>query len=136
MELAGIDIRIKNTFEPSHPGTLISRDYISPEPRVEIVSGSRKVLAIEVHDPMMVGEVGFDGRIMQYFVKYDVSYILKSTNANSITMVVWDNEKARELVSVLREVFYQVTATNGNCMCDGIEHCSTRFSLQSCTGTL
>ncbi|MFA6795029.1 MAG: aspartate kinase, partial [Proteiniphilum sp.] len=110
LELAGIDIRIKNTFEPAHPGTLISRDYISPEPRVEIVSGSRKVIAIEVHDPMMVGEVGFDGRIMQYFVKYDVSYILKSTNANSITMVVWDNEKSRELIAVLRDVFYQVTA--------------------------
>jgi len=29
---AGINIRIKNTFEPNHPGTLISRDYISPEP--------------------------------------------------------------------------------------------------------
>ncbi len=110
LELAGINIRIKNTFEPSHPGTLISRDYISPDPRVEIVSGSRKVLAIEVHDPMMVGEVGFDGHLMQYFVKHGVSYILKSTNANSITMVVWDSEKSRELVRVLQEQFYQVTA--------------------------
>src|SRR5690554_6873789 len=110
LELANINIRIKNTFEPQHPGTLISRDYISPEPRVEIVSGSRKVLAIEVHDPMMVGEVGFDGRIMQYFVKYDVSYILKSTNANSITMVVWDNENSKEVIKVLEGVFYQVDA--------------------------
>ncbi len=110
LELAGIDIRIKNTFDPNHPGTVISRDYISPEPRVEIVSGSRKVIALEVHDPMMVGEVGFDGRIMQYFVKYGVSYILKSTNANSITMVIWENNKGKELVKVLKEVFYQVTA--------------------------
>lgn len=109
LELAGINIRIKNTFEPEHPGTLISRDYVSPEPRVEIVSGSRKVLAIEVHDPMMVGEVGFDGHIMQYFQKYDVSYILKSTNANSITMVVWDNEKSHELIKALKNVFYQIT---------------------------
>ena len=110
LELAGIDIRIKNTFEPNHPGTLISYDYVSPEPRVEIVSGSRKVIAVEVHDPMMVGEVGFDGQIMNYFQKYGVSYILKSTNANSITMVVWDNEKSHELIKVLQNVFYQVTA--------------------------
>jgi len=53
------------------------------------------VIAIEVHDPMMVGEIGFDGRIMNYFVKHGVSYILKSTNANSITMVVWDNETSK-----------------------------------------
>ena len=110
LELAGIDIRIKNTFEPDHPGTIISADYISPEPRVEIVSGSRKVIAIEVHDPMMVGEVGFDGRIMSYFVNHGVSYILKSTNANSITMVVWDNDKSKELINVISDIFYQVSA--------------------------
>lgn len=109
LELAGINIRIKNTFEPDHPGTLISRDYISPEARVEIVSGSRKVTAIEIHDPMMVGEVGYDARIMSYFQQQGVSYILKSTNANSITMVVWENEKSAELVKVLKKVFYQVT---------------------------
>lgn len=117
LELAGINIRIKNTFEPEHPGTLISRDYISPEPRVEIVSGSRKVLAIEVHDPMMVGEVGFDGRIMHYFQKFNVSYILKSTNANSITMVVWDEEKSGELVKMLKDVFYQVTTLPAAIVC-------------------
>ena len=109
LELANIKIRIKNTFEPEHPGTLISHDYISPDPRVEIVSGTRKVTAIEIHDPMMVGEVGFDARIMHYFQKYGVSYILKSTNANSITMVVWDDEKSAALIETLKEVFYQVT---------------------------
>lgn len=109
LELAEINIRIKNTFQPEHPGTLISRDYISPEARVEIVSGSRKVIAIEVHDPMMVGEVGYDARIMSYFQQQGVSYILKSTNANSITMIVWENEKSAELVKVLKDVFYQVT---------------------------
>ncbi|HBG41262.1 aspartate kinase [Limibacterium fermenti] len=117
LELAGINIRIKNTFEPKHPGTIISRDYISPEPRVEFVSGSRKVLAIEVHDPMMVGEVGFDARIMQYFEKYDVSYILKSTNANSITMVVWDNKKSEDLIRALEHVFYQVTVLPAALVC-------------------
>lgn len=117
LELAGINIRIKNTFEPEHPGTVISRDYISPTPRVEIVSGSRKVIAIEIHDPMMVGEVGYDARIMQYFQKYNVSYILKSTNANSITMVVWDNEKSNELVKNIKNIFYQVTAVPAAIVC-------------------
>lgn len=117
LELAGINIRIKNTFEPEHPGTLISRDYISPEPRVEIVSGSRKLIAIEIHDPMMVGEVGFDARIMQYFQQFGVSYILKSTNANSITMVVWDEDKSNELIKLLKGVFYQVTVMPAAIVC-------------------
>lgn len=108
LELNGINIRIKNTFEPAHPGTLITKEYVSPEPKIEIVSGSDKVLAIEIHDPMMVGEVGFDLRIMTYFEASGVSYILKSTNANSITMVVWDNYKSRELVTILEKEFYEV----------------------------
>lgn len=108
LELANINIRIKNTFEADHPGTLITKDYISEMPKIEIVSGTDKVVAIEIHDPMMVGEVGFDLKIMQIFAKYGVSYILKSTNANSITMVVWDNVKSRDLIAELEMNFYQV----------------------------
>ena len=108
LELANINIRIKNTFEPQHPGTLISRDYISPQPRVEIVSGTRKVIAVEVHDPMMVGEVGFDLGIMQHLDRNKVSYILKSTNANSITFVLWETEKAKRLIEELTANYYRV----------------------------
>ena len=109
LELANINIRIKNTFESEHPGTLITRDYISPHPRAEIVSGTRKVIALEVHDPMMVGEVGFDMGIMKYFHKHKVSYILKSTNANSITSVIWENEKSEGLIQELTQNYYRVT---------------------------
>ncbi len=109
LELAGINIRIKNTFEPEHPGTLISNDYVSPEPKVEIVSGTNNVLAFEVHDPMMVGEVGYDLRIMSILAQHGVSYILKSTNANSITMVVWDKPLVHKMLEELKEVVYQLT---------------------------
>lgn len=109
LEMAGINIRIKNTFEPEHPGTLISKDYFTEKSRIEIVSGTDKVIAVEVHDPMMVGEVGYDLKVMQVFEKYGVSYILKSTNANSITMVIWDKPQAQKLIEELKETFYQIT---------------------------
>ncbi|GHT26573.1 aspartate kinase [Bacteroidia bacterium] len=109
LELAGVKIRIKNTFEPEHPGTLISNDYVSPEPKIEIVSGTDKVIAFEVHDPLMVGEVGYDLRIMEIMMKHNVSYILKSTNANSITMVVWDKPYVHEMLKNLKENVYQLT---------------------------
>lgn len=117
LELAGINIRIKNTFEPDHPGTLITREYVSPEPKVEIVSGTTKVVAVEIHDPMMVGEVGFDLRIMTHFAKYGVSYILKSTNANSITMVLWENPRTKELIEELQQHFYQVRTEAVSIIC-------------------
>jgi aspartate kinase len=109
LELEGIKIRIKNTFEPEHPGTLITREYVSEEAKVEIVSGTDKVIAFEVHDPMMVGEAGYDLRLMEIMKHHNVSYILKSTNANSITMIVWDKPYVHRMLEELARKVYQVT---------------------------
>jgi aspartate kinase len=109
LELAGINIRIKNTFEPEHPGTLISKSYVDQKAKVEIISGSDKVIAIEIHDPHMVGEVGFDLQIMEILKKHRVSYILKATNANSITQVLWEKDISNEIIAELKERFYEVT---------------------------
>ncbi|MDR1172207.1 MAG: aspartate kinase [Bacteroidales bacterium] len=108
LEMNGINIRIKNTFEPEHEGTLITRGYVSPTSKVEIVSGTDKVTAIEIYDPMMVGEVGFDMKIMEIFAQHEISYILKSTNANCITMVVWDSPAAETLAAELSSRYEEV----------------------------
>ncbi|MDR0686847.1 MAG: aspartate kinase [Dysgonamonadaceae bacterium] len=117
LELARVKIRIKNTFEPEHPGTLISGEYISPEPKVEIVSGTDKVIAFEIHDPLMVGEVGYDLRVMEHMKHHNVSYILKSTNANSITMVVWDKPYVHRMLEELDRKVYRLTIRSAAIVC-------------------
>lgn len=108
IELAGINTRIKNTFDPTHPGTLITREYRGEESRVEIISGTDMVSAIEVHDPLMVGVVGYDRQLMEVVEKHGLSYILKSTNANSITMVFWEKDLTRDLITELEETYFEV----------------------------
>jgi aspartate kinase len=117
LEVSGINIRVKNTFEPEHPGTLISRDYRESAPRVEIITGSDRVIAIEVHDPLMVGSVGFDKGIMDVFEHFNVSYILKSTNANSITQVIWEKDLSDALLAKLKEKYYQVSVQECALVC-------------------
>ncbi len=109
LEIAGIPIRIKNTFEPDHPGTLITREYSGEESRVEIISGTDRVVAMEVHDPLMVGQVGFDLDMMKVVERYGISYILKATNANSITMVIWERDFSEALVAELKALYHLVT---------------------------
>ena len=109
LEVAGINIRIKNTFEPEHPGTLISREYRGGKSKVEMVTGTDKVVAIEVHDPFMVGHVGFDLNLMKIIQKYNISYILKATNANSITMVIWEKDLSSQLLEELRGNYHRIT---------------------------
>src|SRR5690606_16153622 len=41
-----IPLRVKNTFEPDHAGTLITREYVSTQPKVEIIAGRKGVMEI------------------------------------------------------------------------------------------
>ena len=102
MELKDIPIRIKNAFDPDHPGTLISRDFISPESKIDMICGRNDILAIEVFDSCMVGQSGYDHELLAYLAKYRISYITKNTNANTITHYV--PEKARKLDKCLEEM--------------------------------
>jgi len=102
MELQNIPIRVKNAFDPASPGTVISKDYISPEPRVDMICGRGDILAIETFDPEMVGEPGYDFRLMQAFYHNKVSYIAKNTNANTITHYV--SERSRGVAQALKEI--------------------------------
>jgi aspartate kinase len=117
LEKHGIPLRIKNTFEPDHPGTLISKTYIGRESRVEIIAGSDQVIVIEVHDSSMVGESGFDMNIMQLFYRHGISYIMKATNANSITLVIWEKDRSEELLRDLRGKYELVTVTQQAIVC-------------------
>lgn len=102
MEQKNIPIRVANTFQPDHPGTLISNDYVSPTPRVEMICGRSDIIAVEVHDPNMVGESGYDYRIMENFYRNHISYIAKNTNANTITHYV--SSRNRNLPQCLEEI--------------------------------
>ncbi len=117
MELAGIAIRLKNTFEPDHAGTLITKSYVGKQARVEVIAGSPKVTAVEIHDPSMVGTVGFDLGVMELFQKHGISYILKATNANSITHVVWEKSVTSAFVEELENRYEQVNVVPSAIVC-------------------
>lgn len=109
LEINGINLRIKNTFEPAHPGTLITREYVSTTKRVEVITGMNKLILIDVHDPLMVGNVGSDLQIMELFYKYRISYTFKTTSANSISIVIWESDFNQDLIDELQARFQRIT---------------------------
>jgi aspartate kinase len=117
IEMAGIAIRLKNTFEPDHPGTLITKTYVGKQARVEIIAGTQKVTIVDIHDPRMVGAIGFDLGILEIFRKHGVSYILKSTNANSITHVIPDKAAKPAFVEELKSRYELVTTLPAAVVC-------------------
>lgn len=109
LEMAGIHLRIKNTFEPEHPGTLITKDYVSKIKRVEVITGTDQQLLIDIYDPLMTGNVGSDLQIMQLFFNHGISYTFKTTSANSITIVIWESDFKQELIGDLQRSFEKVS---------------------------
>ncbi|MCP4338360.1 MAG: aspartate kinase [Desulfobulbaceae bacterium] len=108
LETAGISIRIMNAFDPSHSGTLITKDYICPHLKTEVITGSNAVTCLEIHDTRMVGEVGFDMQIMQVLQNHHISYINKATNANTIDVIINEKDCTPELVQDMNERFESV----------------------------
>ncbi|MGM0446278.1 MAG: aspartate kinase [Bacillota bacterium] len=108
LELSGIKLVVKNTFEPDHPGTIITKDYVVKDSKIEIIAGSKKLVVIEIHDTSMVGEVGFDYEIMKLFKKYNISYVMKATNANSISQVIWEKDLTDGLIDELKDKYKSI----------------------------
>ncbi len=108
LEINSIPIRMKNSFDPDHPGTVITKEFIAPTSKVEIVTGSATVACLEIHDTRMVGEVGFDLKIMSIFAHHKVSYISKVTNANTIDLVIAEKDCTPRLGAELSDTFDMV----------------------------
>src|SRR5512133_3735578 len=117
LEMAGIPIRLKNTFEPDHPGTLITKSYVGKQARVEVIAGTQKVTIVDIHDPLMVGAIGFDLGILEVLKKHGVSYILKATNANSITHLIPEKAAKGALIDDLKARYAEVTTMPAAIVC-------------------
>jgi aspartate kinase len=96
---AEIPLRVKNTFEPDHPGTLIRSDLEARQPGVEIVTGLTGVFAFEFFEQDMVGVKGYDADILEALKRHKVWIVFKTSNANTITHFLKGSMKAIKRVS-------------------------------------
>jgi len=89
-----IALRVKNTFEPEHAGTLITGDYVSDSPCVEIIAGCKGIYALEVFDQDMAGNFHeFDSKILNSIKRFKANVVSKDINANTITHYLATNLK-------------------------------------------
>lgn len=103
---AGIPLRVKNAFEPDHPGTVIRSDLPAKTPGAEIVTGLSDVYALEFYDQDMVGVKGYDAKILDALTRHKVWIISKTSNANTITHFLKGSMKAiKRVENDLAEAF-------------------------------
>ncbi|WP_178861350.1 aspartate kinase [Thiomicrorhabdus cannonii] len=102
---AQIPLRIKNTFEPQHHGTLISDDYVSQVPQVEIIAGMSRLVALEIFDQEMLGQQADYERRLHDSLQ-GCEWVTKDFNANTITLYVRANlSKLKALTARIETLF-------------------------------
>tara|TARA_R110001592_G_scaffold288331_4_gene557367 strand:- start:29128 stop:30636 length:1509 start_codon:yes stop_codon:yes gene_type:complete len=102
-----IPLRVRNTFEPEHLGTLITPDYVSDSPCVEIIAGQKGIYAFEVFDQNMTSKLSeYDQGILAVLNRFKLNFTAKDVNANTITHYLNTNLKTiKRLVAALQKIY-------------------------------
>ena len=97
-----VPIRIKNTFEPEHPGTLIDGEGNGKGQFVKGISSIDGIALVTVSGLGMVGVPGIAGRLFSALARKGVNIILitQASSEQSITfsVAIVDAEKARKTI--------------------------------------
>jgi aspartate kinase len=85
-----IPIRIKNTFNPSHPGTLISRTTSSTKQVVKNVTSIDNLSLVSIEGNGMVGVPGISARIFSALarVKVNVMMISQASSEHNVCLII------------------------------------------------
>lgn len=115
---SNIHLRVKNTFEPEHGGTLITRDYVSDNPCVEIIAGRMGVYAIELFDQDMVGDLShYEEQFLSQISRFKAQVINKDLNANTITHYLSANLKTVKRIQASLTEFFPGAEINVSKVC-------------------
>lgn len=91
--LKNIPINIRNTNDPSHPGTMIMEDCthedeVDPPYVITGVTGKKNYTVVTLFKAHSSSQVGFMRRILSVFEKYNVSVEAVPTSVDSFSVVV------------------------------------------------
>lgn len=102
----GIPVRVKNTFDPSSPGTIIVKDLKQSKDIVKAVTVIRNVALINISGAGMVGTIGVAARVFTTLANAGVNIIMISQGSSeaNISLVV-DESHLDKAVKGIRAEF-------------------------------
>jgi aspartate kinase len=98
----GIPVLVKNTKNPSHPGTVIGKE--APGKGLRAIAGRKGATLITVSSSRMLNAYGFLRRIFEIFDRHKVSVDLVATSEVSVSMTVEDRRDLSTLVADLETI--------------------------------
>ena len=109
-----IPIRIKNTFNPSHPGTLISRAANSTERVVKNVTSIDNLSLVAIEGNGMVGVPGISARIFSALARVHVNVMMisQASSEHNVCVVIPQKDCARAVKELQNEFEIDIARKN------------------------
>ncbi len=86
--LTGTPVRVKNSYNPASPGTIIVELHTDTPVPVRAVTSKNNVTLIDIVSTRMLGQSGFLQHIFAQFMKWDVSIDVIATSEVSVSLTV------------------------------------------------
>ncbi len=96
---ANIPVRLKNTMNPSDPGTLISNDKTISG--LKAVAAKDGITAIKIRSGRMLMAYGFLRKVFEIFEKYKTSIDMITTSEVAISLTIDNNKNLEPIVAEL-----------------------------------
>lgn len=103
---ANIPINIKNTFDPSNPGTMILPGALHHDRLITGIAGKKGFVSILIEKSMMNNEIGFTRKLLSVLENLNMSFEHLPSGIDTMTLIIADTEigsKMQELVGGIRE---------------------------------
>ncbi|MFO0603208.1 MAG: aspartate kinase [Polyangiales bacterium] len=113
----GIPVRVKNTFEPAHPGTVITSRGDLGARGARAIAHKRGIAAVNVVSTRMLLAHGFLARIFEVFARHRVVVDLVATSEVSVSCTVDRDDRLDAALDELRAIGDVTVSRNRTLVC-------------------
>ncbi len=108
-----IPVRVKNSYNPAHPGTLILSMIDDSSELLRVLTFKKKVTVVDIVSTRMLGQYGFLAKVFQIFDEHKVSVDMLATSEVSISLTLDNRENGIEALEAALDKIANVTIKKG-----------------------
>jgi aspartate kinase len=100
-KFAGVPVRLKNTMDPSAPGTLISNNM--EHKGIKAVAAKDNITAIKIKSSRMLLATGFLRKVFEIFESFNTSIDMVCTSEVGVSMSIDNDSHLEEIIDELKK---------------------------------
>lgn len=108
-----IPVRVKNSYNPTHPGTLILSKIEDSSEMLRVLTFKKKVTVVDIVSTRMLGQYGFLAKVFQIFDEEKVSVDMLATSEVSISVTLDNRENGIDILKAELEKIAKVAIKTG-----------------------